>query len=218
MTEQQESDSPISDEIVARPDMRYRGKHLIFSFVIIVAGFWFAYDGWIGWPRHNREVYAVESGIRKAETEHDQKKADELKTQLANMHKPYNDADLLIQKLLAVALPLAGIAYAIWSVRVTRGRLRLAGHTFEVPGAAPIDLGDIRRIDKSRWDRKGIAIVHYEAHNPRRSRSVKIDDFAYERKPTDEIVERIEAYLAPPPEMGAEMQQEPAAPEAQSGT
>jgi len=192
------------DEIIAMPDIRYRGKHMIFALVMIVVGFWFAYDGWIGWPKHNQEVRAVEQGIVKATDEGDVKQADDLKAKLSKMHKPYTPADILIQKLLAGALPLLGLAYGYWTWHATRGRLRLSGNTLEIPGHGEIPLTEIRSIDKTRWERKGIAIVRYQAHHPQRERSFNLDDFAYQRKPTDDILDQLEAYMAPPPEMGVQ--------------
>ena len=198
MPEQQETVSTTADdEIVAGPDGRYRGKHLLFAVIMIVGGFWFAYDGWIGWPKHNDEVQAVQRDIDQAR---DEKKKDELKTKLATMHRRYTEADLLIQKLIAVVLPIVGVAYGVWTMAATRGQYRLAGNTLTIPGAEPIDLVDINRIDKARWDRKGIAVVYYEAHHPRRTKTFRLDDFAYQRGPTDEILARIEKFLAPPGE------------------
>ena len=50
----------------------------------------------------------------------------------------------------------------------------------------------VRRIDKRRWDKKGIAYLHYEIGQPPTAGVLKLDDFAYERKPTDEMLERVE--------------------------
>jgi len=82
--------------------------------------------------------------------------------------------------------------------------LRLSGNTLEIPGHGEIPLTEIRSIDKTRWERKGIAIVRYQAHHPQRERSFNLDDFAYQRKPTDDILDQLEAYMAPPPEMGVQ--------------
>ncbi|HEX8524595.1 MAG TPA: hypothetical protein VF669_20230 [Tepidisphaeraceae bacterium] len=193
-----------SDEIVARADKRYRNKHLIFAIATIAFGLWFAYDGWIGWPKHNQEVRGVQRGIEEAGQKNDLKKQQELKEKIASMHKEYTETDILIQRLLALVLPAAGLAYGIWTLHATRGQYRLAGNTLEVPGYPPIDLVDIHRIDKTRWERKGIAVVHYRAHHPQRDRTFKLDDFAYERGPTDQIFERIDYYLAPPAEFPPE--------------
>ena len=206
MTEQIEETPTTPDEIIAPPDAWYRMKHMVFSIVMIGLGFWFAYDGYIGWPGHNQRVHDVKVGIEQAQAKGENPK--ELKEELSKMREAYTETDILIQKLLAFSLPFAGLAYGIWTYRATRGRYRLAGHTLEIPGHNPIEMVDIQRIDKTRWDRKGIAVVAYMAHHPRRERSFKLDDFAYQRKPTDEIVDRIDAFLAPP----AEMPTEPVAP------
>jgi len=204
MTEQQDETAATSDEIIAPPDAWYRLKHMVFSIVMIGLGFWFAYDGYIGWPRHNQQVHDVKAGIERAQVTGDSEKAKTLKTQLSSMRESYTETDILIQKLLAFALPIIGFAYGVWTYRATRGRYRLAGHTLEIPGAGAIEMVDIQRMDKTRWDRKGIAIVYYMAHHPRKERAFKLDDFAYQRKATDEIVDRIDAFLAPPAAMSAE--------------
>jgi hypothetical protein len=53
----------------------------------------------------------------------------------------------------------------------------------------------VTQLDKSKWDRKGIAVVHYDsgAAGPRR---LVLDDFVYQRQPTDRIVEHIEGRIA----------------------
>src|SRR5437667_5304855 len=144
MTTETESVPETTDEIVAKPDRRYRGKHLFFGIVIVVVGFWFVYDGFVGWPRHNAEVKAVEDGIERAESTRDLKKTDELKAKLASMHKAYTPMDLMIQRLLGGGLPILGVLYGVWTGYATRGQYRMHGHTVEVPGADPIELVDIQ--------------------------------------------------------------------------
>ena len=68
----------------------------------------------------------------------------------------------------------------------------MAGDTLEVPGHPPVTLENIRKIDKRKWDRKGIAYLHYEIGTPPHPGVLKLDDFAYERGPTDDILERVE--------------------------
>jgi hypothetical protein len=191
-------------EIIAYPDSRFRRKHFIFAFVIFAVGFWFAYDGWIGWPKHNEEVRQVKADIDKAKETGDEARRIELQTKLSKMHEVYNDWSIGLQRFIAIVLPIAGFAYGWWTHQATRGYYRLSDHTLQVPGHDPISLSDIRSIDKSRWERKGIAVIRYQAHHPQRERAFKLDDFAYQRKPTDDILDRLDAYLAPPPEMNPE--------------
>ena len=75
--------TPAERDIVAKPDTWFRGKRLIFAVALVVLGCWFAYDGWIGWPRENEKAKGVE-GVLKL---------------------PHSDLDLLFQKVLASILP-----------------------------------------------------------------------------------------------------------------
>jgi hypothetical protein len=62
-----------------------------------------------------------------------------------------------------------------------------------------VPLSAIRRIDKRLWDRKGIAFIDYDLDGSGGAGGrLKLDDFVYERKPTDEIYERIERFVTPP--------------------
>ena len=187
------ADQPVDDsaEIVAEPDAGYRWKHLIMSVLMIAGGLWFAYDGWKKWPEENRRIEQVQRDKEAAQSAGQSAKVEELAKQLQSMshHTPM---DIGIQKALAFALPAFGIFWGVWTLRDTRGVYRMTGNTLEVPGHPSIGVDDIRRIDKRKWDKKGIAYLHYESGQPPVAGVLKLDDFAYERKPTDEILERIE--------------------------
>jgi hypothetical protein len=59
-----------------------------------------------------------------------------------------------------------------------------------------VNFDQIRRLDKKLWDRKGIAYVDYEVDGASELRRFRLDDFVYERKPTDQIYDRINAYVS----------------------
>jgi hypothetical protein len=182
---------PVVDEIVAEPDVGYRWKHLIMAVLMIAGGAWFAYDGWINWPRMNQNAVRVEKELEAAQRANNEQKKNDLAIELRKYEK-HNDASILIQKILAITLPSFGLFWGIWTIRATRGSYRLGGDTLHVPGHPPVTFNNIRRIDKRRWDRKGIAYLHYEHGQPAEPGILKLDDFAYQRKETDEILERIE--------------------------
>jgi hypothetical protein len=182
-------------EIIARPDAGYRWKHLIMAVIMIAAGGWFAYDGWVKWPNENQLIRQLQTEKEAAIQKNDQAEIDRIAKALGQ-HSPHTQMDLLFQKALAFALPLAGIAYGLWTLRTTRGRYRLENDTLYVPGHQPVSIAyDIRRIDKRKWDRKGIAYLHYETGNPPVPGTIKLDDFAYERRGTDEILSRVEHHV-----------------------
>ena len=178
-----------STELVAEPDAGYRWKHLIMSILLIAGGLWFAYDGWIKWPKQNAQIEQVQKDKVAAQDAGDSAKVEALSKQLSSMSH-HTETDILIQKLLAFTLPAFGLFWGVWTLRDTRGLYRMTGDKLQAPGHPPITYSDIRRIDKRKWDRKGIAFLHYD--HAGRSGVLKLDDFAYERKATDAMLERIE--------------------------
>ena len=180
-----------ADEIVALPDVGYRWKHLVMSVLMIAGGAWFAYDGWINWPNMNTQAARVEKELETAQRANNEQKKNDLAVELRKYEK-HNDASILIQKILATTLPTFGLFWGIWTIRATRGSYRLGADTLHVPGHPPVTFNNIRRIDKRRWDRKGIVYLHYEYGQPPAPGVLKLDDFAYQRKETDEILQRIE--------------------------
>jgi hypothetical protein len=192
--------APGAGELVARPDRAYRWKHLIMALVLIGGGALFAYDGWVRWPAQNVRAADLE---RRHAAETDPARKDQLSRELREVSK-HTDLDILFQKVLAFVLPLAGLFWGAWTLRDTRGVYRMTGAgTLHVPGHPSITLADIRRIDKRKWDRKGVAYLHYEQEGA--GGVAKLDDFAYDREPTDAMLDRIEKSLlgtpdaAPPP-------------------
>jgi hypothetical protein len=101
--------------------------------------------------------------------------------------------DLLIQKILCFSLPAIGLAVFAWSFYKSRGSYHLAGNVLTVPGHPPVPLDAITSIDKTDWDRKGIAYLHYELPGPTPVKGrLTLDDFVYERDPTDKIFKHVQ--------------------------
>jgi hypothetical protein len=182
---------PAADEIIAEPDAGYRWKHLIVAVAMIGFGLWFAYDGWKKWPAENARIRQVQQEKDAASNAGDSARVEALAKELQELNH-HTEMDLAIQKILAIALPAFGLFWGAWTIKDTRGVYRMSGNTLHVPGHPPVTVDDIRRIDKRKWDKKGIAYLHYEVGTPPTLGVLKLDDFAYERKPTDEMLERIE--------------------------
>ncbi|HWE93860.1 MAG TPA: hypothetical protein VG269_07860 [Tepidisphaeraceae bacterium] len=185
MTQVEEDTEAGQGEIVARAGRYYRNARYLLVIMMVGAGLWFAYDGWITWPRERAHF--------------DSLSAD----QQAVQHKPHSDLDILIQKVLAFGLVPLGPVLLAWFLYRSRGEYRLADGVLHVPGNPPVPLTSIRSLDKAKWDRKGIAWVEYD--DPSAAGQAKwlvLDDFIYERGPTDKIVGIIEALVTPPEEKG----------------
>ena len=174
--------------IVARAGRYYRNTRYVFVLGLIVMGAWFAYDGWVRYPREQA-----------------------MNRQNPKTGVPRTDTDIRFQKVLGTTLPPLGIGFLIWTLYRSRGAYRLSNGVLSVPGHPDVPLDAIRQIDKTLWDRKGIAFLDYElppgsspvrapAGAPLDYRSpggrITLDDFIYDRRPTDRIFERVEAHLS----------------------
>ena len=171
------SDAPI----VARASRSYRTKWALMGVALLAYGWWSLYDGFVNWERENRQ--AVERAVAEGKP--------------APEKLPHNDLGILLNRIIGVTLQPLGLLLLGWAFYSSRGQYRLSDGTLEVPGHPPVPLGNVREIDKSKWDRKGIAYVSYDAPGGKSGR-LTLDDYIYERDPTDAILERVEAAVAGP--------------------
>lgn len=164
-------------DVVARASKEYRVKRYIMVALLVGWGLWSIYDGYVKYPNDNN------AEIRKAE-EKKEPKPERL---------PHTDTDIFLNKLIGWVLPPVGLIVLAMALYNSRGEYRLRGQILNVPGHPPVPFDSIRSIDKTDWDKKGIAYVHYETANGTKGK-LRLDDFIYERTPTDEIFKRLEAY------------------------
>jgi hypothetical protein len=166
------------DEIAARGGTYYRVTRYLFAAVLVGSGAWFAYDGFVKYPRHNELhlLHARDPALHPQD------------------YPTHNPSSIGLQKALAGVLPLAALGLLGWTLYRSRGAYRFAGDVLRVPGHPDVPLSAITRIDKSRWDRKGIAHLDYQLPTGQTGR-LTLDDFIYDRPPTDQILEQIESKL-----------------------
>ena len=81
--------------------------------------------------------------------------------------------------------------YFLATFILTRGRWVEADEQgVRTSSGQQMDYASIKSIDKSRWQRKGIAMVHYESNG--QAGRILLDDWKYDREPTKRILEAIE--------------------------
>lgn len=191
--------APPAEPIIAGAARYYRTTRYIMCALIFIFGLYFAYDGWIGYPKQNAQLDDVNARMGVAQRNGDDAQIAKLTEERKDL-KPHTDMDLFLQKALGFALPPLAIAFLIWSLYNSRGAYKLEDHILSVPGHPPISLDQIRRIDRKLWDRKGVVYFDYELPEGKGTGRIKLDDFVYDRKPTDAIFACIEKSLLPPPE------------------
>lgn len=192
MTENVSSPEPI----IAKPGAYYRNARYVIVTMALVAGLWSTYDGFINWPRYKKEFDSKAAEVQK------------------NMDKPHSDVDIALQKIIAVALLAAVPGLLIFFLYRSRGAYRMTATMLYVPGHPPIPFGRIMSMDKSKWQRKGIAQISYQLPGSDKLAIATLDDFLYDQEPTDFMVDRIEKLLREDtagPEMEASAQKAPEA-------
>lgn len=173
-------------EIVAYAGRYYRTARYTMAVICFACAGWFAYDGWVKYPEHNRQYDAMIARGEKPE------------------EAPHQEKDINLQKLLASLLPMLGVGIIAWLLYNSRGSYRLAGDVLYAPGHPPVPLSAIREIDKTKFEKKGIAYLEYELDPiggaAPETGTIVIDDFVYQQEPMDNILKTIEAKIAPPEE------------------
>jgi hypothetical protein len=183
MTETAQPAAPVpannTGEIVARADTWYRRKWLLIGLAALGWGWWSLYDGFVKWPRDNVQAIEEAKAAGKPVPE----------------KLPHDDLGIFLNKLIGIGLQPLGAFILYWGWHSSRGQYRFTVDTLHVPGHPPVPIDAIRAIDESKWDRKGIAYIDYEVNGA--TGRIKLDDYAYERTPTDQIHDRILAAVAP---------------------
>ncbi len=184
-------DLPPAADIVARGSNDYRVRRYIMVVLLLGFGGWFAYDGWVRYPAVNAEIARLEQAQREADASGNRDRYVQISEQLTKLGNAGKPLGLLLQKFLAVACPLAAVGFLIWTLRNSRGEYRLTtDDVLHAPGHPPVPMASITDIDRKAWDRKGIANIGYDMGHT--GGTIRLDDFVYQRVPTDLIFERIE--------------------------
>ncbi len=165
--------------IVARASNEYRVKRFLLVLLLLGYGLWSCYDGFVKMPRAN---------------------ADAAARQLKKV--PYPGYDVPFNQVFGVALPPLALLLLGWSAYSCRGEYRLEGETLSLPGHPPFPLSAVVAVDRGKWDRKGIAHVEYELPGGAKGWA-KLDDFIYQRDPTDRIFDRVLAAVEVPADASA---------------
>jgi hypothetical protein len=165
-------------DIVARYDRTYRLKWLTMGVALVFGAMWFLRDGYYTYQAENEKTRqeAIAAGKPPPERVH-------------------SDLDIRLQRIIGWSLIPVAVFVLFRTFHTSRGEYRLSGGTLHVPGHPPVPMDAIRAIDESKWDRKGIAYIDYDVNGT--TGRLKLDDYVYQRDPTDQIHDRILAAVAP---------------------
>jgi hypothetical protein len=177
---------PYEGAIVAKPSRDYRWRRFGLVAILFLYGLYSIYDGFYRYPKENSDFH----------------RAHPLAENL-----PHPALDIPFNQAFGIGLPPLSLLFLAWVFHASRGSYRFDGSTLSVPGHENIPLSAIQKIDRSKWDRKGIAYLQYQLPGSDKLGTIKLDDFIYQRIPTDAIfaavLESVEG-VKPPVETVAE--------------
>ena len=181
---------PPGGEIVAVGSNDYRFRRYIMVALLLAFGGWFAYDGWVKYPRVNDEIDTLQRQQLAARDAGDREREVKLSEQLKSLGDKGKPLGLFFQKTFAVICPILAFTYLGWTFYRSRGEYRLTDEdVLHAPGHPPVPLDQLTAVRNPKWDRKGIADLDY-ALDGGKSGTVRLDDFIYQRPPIDAIYDR----------------------------
>ena len=196
------------DPIETHISSRWQLRMILVSFGFAVFGAWFAYDGAVAYPAFNRRGVLhnnlQEQGRRDEWLALAKEKGWPARFEIEDLDqqgrvKLKSRVDLQVQVGLALFCVVAAVALGA-RVVVNRGRFMILDDEGLVTFAGRcVPLDRLVEIDKSRWERKSIAVVHFTDDLGQR-RKVVLDDWIHSGM--DAILKHLETELAKanPPE------------------
>lgn len=179
--------------------------------IVVFTGFtlWCIYDGLVAYPRINRELDALQKK-REAEAA-EQTMAVPHAVQHTEGLKPSDrksEWDIRTQFIMAaICVLIVGPVAARLAWAWPRG-MTADADGFRATSGDLIAYSAIKRIDKRKWNRKGIAVVHYECNGKRRR--TRIDDWIF--RGGEAVLQEVEARTGlgdTPPELAATADKQP---------
>ena len=149
--------------IEARAHRKRIRDHIVFIVLSLAMGGWFAYDGYVTYPKENRLV-AEENEARLAEDP----------TFVAEP-EPYEGYQMAQQKVLAVACGGFALVFVLFLIRALRNRIVIDDEGLSVDGQAVIPYDAMTSLQTAQWREKGWVDLAYDQDG--RSRTVRLDSF-----------------------------------------
>ena len=178
--------------VTARISKAYRIRLGVMAALLLAFSGWFFYDGAIGYPEQQR-VHELWLDLR----ENDPDWRTEW-NRLMNEHDyPANpdgksDLDIFVQYLLGTLTGALGLLFLVGFARTFGRWLAIDDDALTANGGHRAPFDRIESIDTERWDRKGIAIVHYRNEAGQHKR-ITLDDWKFDREPTQTIYQQLQS-------------------------
>lgn len=195
-------------------DPKYVRQFLMTAGVFFAFALWFAYDGYIAYPRERDRALAYQKlktedrldEWEKTAAEHGwSTKEPEKFERLFELDDPSvlqvaqeelkeaHNTDIAIQRWLGGIAALPGLWFVIGFFRVRNRWIEMDETGLRSSQGHQLEFGQIATLDKKKWRSKGIAKVNYRQNG--RKRRLVLDDWKYDREATEAILRGVESHL-----------------------
>ncbi|MBI5394692.1 MAG: hypothetical protein HZA91_05270 [Verrucomicrobia bacterium] len=179
-------------EIVTTLSRQWRNRILFQTAFFVGFGLWFAYDGAVGYPRHNDRLAQFAAAKARGEAVEWRAFAENKGWAGQDHPDPYTAADLKVQFVLGTICVVAGAMALGWFLIGRRQKLSSDGQVVCGVRGQRVPLEAFVDVDKRKWDRKGIAYAFYEENGKRRR--LTIDDYKFVGG--EDILKQVEERIA----------------------
>lgn len=199
-------------DLRAETENRFLIKYLLIGLLCFGFFLYSAYDAFIGYPNMLPRAEAWQK-LLEDESLSEEERRSQWKTisdeQGWSSKRPTKKEDVAhVQQTIIwnYAFMVIGLAVAapclIWYFNSKGSWIEAQGDILRHSGGQEINVNQITEIDKRRWERKGIAIVHATGKSGQPEKFV-IDDLKFERQATDQIMAWVESHVEPDKIFGA---------------
>jgi hypothetical protein len=167
----------------------YMARLVVVAIITLIGGLWFSYDGFIGYP-HQQKVSLAYMQFQEEGRVDQWSEYAKSKGWAVTPESPKSNSDIWLQRILGmVALPI-GMVFGLASLR-SLGRYVCcddAGLSSSTYHQIPFE--SITKLDKSRWQKKGIVVVHFTLDG--KPGRIVLDDWKMNTDNTEQILRTIE--------------------------
>ncbi len=183
--------------IKAKISKGYRWRLAGVGLATLAFGGWFWYDGAIGYPKKQK----IQLAFQEVQQDHPDtwqsvwnQMATENGWSTEQPGEPMTDMSIYTQYIFAAICIPIGLLFGAAYLNAARRWVAIDDEALTTNAGQRVTWDQVESIDKSRWDTKGIAVVHYR--NDAGGGRVVLDDWKFERAPTDQILEKLESHLS----------------------
>ena len=170
------------------------GRHLIRLTVVglfcLGFGLWALYDGKVTYPNQRKRALAFLEHKEQGRLEEWTQYTADRGWEPYDPGEPKTESEIAVQFFMLAIAGGAGVLVLIHVLRCKGRWIEMDETGLRTSRGQVLTFDQITKIDKKKWDKKGIAKVQYQENG--REKVMTLDDFIYDRPTTDDMLRQVE--------------------------